>query len=192
MSLIRKIEVFDRTSGKKVVRYQIVADAGVDRITGQRGHVRRRFKTEREAREELRKLTDQASTDSFVPSATVVLRPRDDVGAEPLSKPNAMPGHRSRTSLMILALIIFFIIVLVSLGLYAGIAGRLTDQSISNHPDRPGPLAPHLVTEPHQPPPSLSRTRGSAPGPGQPVAHERSHDKRETYGTRAMQLLLDA
>lgn len=122
---IKKIEVLDRKTGKKVVRYQLVADIGVDPITGQRGQVRRRFKTEREAREELGKLTHQVSTDSFVPRETVIPRSRGDVGAKRASMPNMMPAHLSRTSLMIIAVIIFFVILLIVLGLYAGIAGRM-------------------------------------------------------------------
>jgi hypothetical protein len=185
---IKKIEVLDRETGKKVVRYQLVADVGVDRITGQRSKVRRRFKTEREAREELAKLTHQVSADSFAGRETATPGSPGNVGAERLSKSNVMHGHRSRTSLMIIALIILFIILLVALGLYAGIAGRLTNQSISKHPDRPSPLGPHLgliVTELHRPPPLLSRTQGNAhdygrfatagrvgscctPGPGSP------------------------
>ncbi len=209
---IKKIEVLDHKTGKRVVRYQLVADAGVDRITGQRSQVRRRFKTEREAREELGKLTHQVSTDSFVPRNTVIPPSRGNVGAKRLSMPNMMPGHQSRTSLMIIALIIFFIILVVAFGLYAGVAGRLMDQSIPKYPDRPGPLGPHLclvVTERHRPAPLLSRTYGSAqdygriaaagrvgscftPGPGPPGANNRPPDKRETYPAKAIQLLLDA
>ncbi|WP_245849256.1 Arm DNA-binding domain-containing protein [Mycobacterium palustre] len=151
--------MFDRTSGRKVVRYQVVADAGIDRITGRRGRVRRQFKTEREAREELHKLTRQPSTDSPVPAMTLPQGARNDVGAEPLSAPTVTPSHRSRTSHTILALIILFIILLVALGLYAGISGRLTDQSFSRHPDRTGPLFPRRIvaTELHPAPP-LTRT----------------------------------
>ena len=121
---INKIEVLDRKTGKKVVRYQLVADAGVDAITGQRGQVRRRFKTEREAREQLSKLTHQVSTDSFVPRKTVIPRSQGDVGAKRASMPNMMPGHLSTRSLMIIAVMIFFVILLIALGLYAGKIGR--------------------------------------------------------------------
>jgi hypothetical protein len=193
---IKKIEVLDRKTGKKVVRYRLVVDTGVDRITGQRSRFRRRFKTEREAREELGKLTDQVSTDSFVPGKTEIPRLRGD--AERL---NMMPGHPSRRSLVIIAVIIFFIIFFFALGLYAAIAGRLTNQSIPKHPDRLGLLGPHLclvVTESHRPPPLLFRTHESAqdygriaaagrvgscctPGLGQPGANNPPQYKRETY-----------
>jgi integrase len=64
---IRKLDVADRKTGKTVVRYQLTVDAGSDPITGRRRQVRRRFKTEREAREELGRITEQAATDTFVP-----------------------------------------------------------------------------------------------------------------------------
>jgi len=194
---IKKIEVLDRKTGKKVVRYRLVVDAGVDRITGQRSQFRRRFKTEREAREELAKLTDQASTDSFVPGKTEIPRSRGDAGAK---RPNTMPGHPSRRSLVIIAVVIFFIIFFFALGLYAAITGRLTNQSIPKHPDRLGLPGPHLclvMTERHRPPPLLSRTHESAqdfgriaaagrvgacctPGLGQPAANNPPPYERET------------
>jgi integrase len=70
---IRKVTITDRAIGKTVVRYQVTADAGTDPTTGQRRQVRRRFKTEREAREELGKLTHQVSTGSFVPRKAVTV-----------------------------------------------------------------------------------------------------------------------
>jgi integrase len=70
---IKKLEVLDRKTGKKVVRYQLTVDAGTDPITGRRRQVRRRFNTEREARDELGKITNQASTDTFVPRKAVTV-----------------------------------------------------------------------------------------------------------------------
>jgi integrase len=70
---IKKIDVLDRKSGKTVVRYQLTVDAGPDLSTGRRQQVRRRFKTEREAREELGKITDQAATSTFVPRKAVTV-----------------------------------------------------------------------------------------------------------------------
>ena len=209
---IEKIDVLDRKTGKKVVRYQLVHDVGIDRITGQRIQARRRFKTEREAREELGKLIHQVSTDSSVQRETVIPRSRENVGAKRLSMRNMIPGNLSTTSLILIAVIIFFIILLVALGLYAAIAGRLMNQSMSKHPDRPGMLGAHLclvVTERHRPPPLLYRTNGSAKdygrfaaagrvgsgctsGPGQPGANDRSPYKREIHAAEAIHLPLDA
>jgi integrase len=70
---IKKVKVVDRSRGKTVARYEVTADAGIDQITGKRRQIRRRFKTEREAREELGKLTHQVSTHSFVPRKTVTV-----------------------------------------------------------------------------------------------------------------------
>jgi len=70
---IRKLDVADRKTGKTVVRYQLTVDAGSDPITGRRRQVRRRFKTEREAREELGRITEQAATDTFVPRKAVTV-----------------------------------------------------------------------------------------------------------------------
>jgi hypothetical protein len=70
---IKKVPVLDRKTDKPVVRYQLTVDAGSDPITDRRRQVRRRFKTEREAREELGKITEQAATDTFVPRKAVML-----------------------------------------------------------------------------------------------------------------------
>lgn len=70
---IGKLDVADRKTGKTVVRYQLTVDAGSDPITGRRRQVRRRFKTEREAREELGRITEQAATDTFVPRKAVTV-----------------------------------------------------------------------------------------------------------------------
>lgn len=65
--------MFDRKISKHVVRYQLTVDAGTDPITGRRRQVRRRFSTEREARDELGKITNQASTGTFVPRKAVTV-----------------------------------------------------------------------------------------------------------------------
>ena len=70
---IKKIEVFDRKAGKTVVRYQVTVDAGVNRDTGKRQQVRRRYATEKQARDVLAEITQQASTDAFVPRKAVTV-----------------------------------------------------------------------------------------------------------------------
>ena len=42
---IKKISVTDRATGKPVVRYKVVVDAGVDPETKKRKQIRRRFTT---------------------------------------------------------------------------------------------------------------------------------------------------
>lgn len=55
------------------MRYELVADAGDDPVTGKRRQVRRRFKTEREAREALSKVSHLVVTDAFVPRKTLTI-----------------------------------------------------------------------------------------------------------------------
>lgn len=70
---IKKVEVLDRRTGKTVVRYQVTADAGVSRDSGKRQQVRRRYVTEKQARDSLAEITQQASTDAFVPRKAVTV-----------------------------------------------------------------------------------------------------------------------
>lgn len=48
-------------------------DAGVNRETGKRQQVRRHYATEKEARDALAKITQQAATDSFIPRKAVTV-----------------------------------------------------------------------------------------------------------------------
>ena len=50
---IKKITVTDRATDKPAVRYQMVVDAGVDPETKKRKQIKRRFTTEKAARDEL-------------------------------------------------------------------------------------------------------------------------------------------
>jgi hypothetical protein len=70
---IKKIEVLDRTSGKPVVRYQVTVDAGINPETGKVQQVRRRYATEKLAREALAEITQQVSADAFVPRKAVTV-----------------------------------------------------------------------------------------------------------------------
>ncbi|MGX1774829.1 tyrosine-type recombinase/integrase [Nocardia brasiliensis] len=72
-SQITKVTVADRQTGKSVVRYQVRADAGVDPETGKRHQVRRRYRTEREARAALAKFLTEAASGSFVPRKDVTV-----------------------------------------------------------------------------------------------------------------------
>ncbi len=62
---IKKVDRTDRASGKTVVRYQVTVDAGIDPDTGKRRQVRRRYATEKQARDALAEITQQASTDAL-------------------------------------------------------------------------------------------------------------------------------
>ncbi|BCO40590.1 integrase [Mycobacterium paraintracellulare] len=70
---IKKIDVTDRKTGKTVVRYQLTVDAGINPQTGRRQQVRRRFATEKQARDALAEVGQQAATDQFVPRKAVTV-----------------------------------------------------------------------------------------------------------------------
>ncbi|MFE5285119.1 Arm DNA-binding domain-containing protein [Nocardia sp. NPDC056611] len=70
---ITKMMVTDRRTKKEVVRYEVVADAGRDPESGKRHQIRRRFKTEKEARNALAKFLDQAPSGTFVPRKDVTV-----------------------------------------------------------------------------------------------------------------------
>lgn len=72
-SPIRKVEVADRRTGKTVVRYELRADGGINPTTGQRQQVKRRYATEKEARDALGKLAVAATTGTFVARKTATL-----------------------------------------------------------------------------------------------------------------------
>jgi integrase len=70
---IRKLEVIDRRTGKTVVRYQLTLDAGESPATGKRQQVRRRYATEKDARDALAEIGQQAAADMFVPRKAVTV-----------------------------------------------------------------------------------------------------------------------
>jgi integrase len=70
---IKKIDVLDRRTGKTVVRYQVTLDAGENPETGKRHQVRRRYGTEKQARDALAEIGQQAAADMFVPRKAVTV-----------------------------------------------------------------------------------------------------------------------
>ena len=70
---IKKIQVTDRKTWKTVVRYQLTVDAGMNPETGKRQQVRRRYATEKQARDALAEIAQQVSTDAFVPRKAVTV-----------------------------------------------------------------------------------------------------------------------
>ncbi|WP_406817392.1 tyrosine-type recombinase/integrase [Mycobacterium sp. M23085] len=70
---ITKITTTDRKTGKPVVRYQLRVDGGVNPATGKRQQVRRRYKTEAEARRALAAISDEAVNGRFVARAAVTV-----------------------------------------------------------------------------------------------------------------------
>jgi integrase len=70
---IKKIEVKDRGTGKTVTRYQLTVDAGTDPQTGKRRQVRRRYTTQKQARDALSEISQAAATDTFVARKAVTV-----------------------------------------------------------------------------------------------------------------------
>jgi integrase len=93
---IRKIEVKDRKTGKAVVRYQVTTDAGRDPESGRRRQVRRRFATEKAARDELSSVQGGVRAGTYVHSSRITV---DEACGAWLSskhslKPSTLRGHR--------------------------------------------------------------------------------------------------
>jgi integrase len=70
---IKKIEVVDRKAGKKVVRYELTVDAGTNPETGKRQQIRRRYATERLARDALAEIQNDTATGTFVSRSTLTV-----------------------------------------------------------------------------------------------------------------------
>lgn len=70
---IKKVQVLDRKTGKPVMRYQLRVDGGMNVATGQRQQVKRRYATEREARDALAEISGQASQNTFVARAALTV-----------------------------------------------------------------------------------------------------------------------
>ncbi|KIQ19822.1 tyrosine-type recombinase/integrase [Rhodococcus sp. MEB064] len=71
---IKKLQVQERGTAAPVTRYQVTVDAGVNSLTGRRQQVRRRYRTEREARAALAEIGHQATTGQFVAKSTVTVK----------------------------------------------------------------------------------------------------------------------
>jgi integrase len=63
---IKKLTIADRKTGKSVVRYQVTVDAGHNPTTGKRQQVRRRYESERSARDALAEIQGGAAAGTFV------------------------------------------------------------------------------------------------------------------------------
>jgi integrase len=92
---IRRIELARRSDGKPVVRYQLTVDTGI--VDGRRKQLRRRYATEREAREALAEVRGQLAQGSYVqPSQLTVRQACDDwLAAKHGLKPSTVHGHRT-------------------------------------------------------------------------------------------------
>ncbi|MGA5543776.1 Arm DNA-binding domain-containing protein [Mycobacterium sp. NPDC051198] len=72
-ALFKKVEIRDRTTSRVETRYEVLTDAGKDPVTGKRRQVRRRFKTEKEAREALSSVRTEAAKGTFVARKTLTV-----------------------------------------------------------------------------------------------------------------------
>ncbi|WP_406813987.1 tyrosine-type recombinase/integrase [Mycobacterium sp. M23085] len=69
---IKKVDIGDRKTGKRVVRYQLTVDAG-QAADGRRRQVRRRYASEREARKALAEITGGAIDGTFVARSVLTI-----------------------------------------------------------------------------------------------------------------------
>lgn len=69
---IKKVDVVDRKTGKRAVRYQLTVDAG-RAADGKRRQVRRRYASEREARKALAEITGGAIDGTFVARSVLTI-----------------------------------------------------------------------------------------------------------------------
>jgi integrase len=92
---IRRVELARRSDGKPIVRYQLTVDTGI--VDGRRKQFRRRYATEREAREALAEVRGQLAQGSYVqPSQLTVRQACDDwLAAKHGLKPSTVHGHRT-------------------------------------------------------------------------------------------------
>jgi integrase len=70
---IRKVDVLDRKTSKTVVRYELRVDGGVNTATRQRQQVKRRFTTEKQARDALAEIGGQSTQHTFVARGAVTV-----------------------------------------------------------------------------------------------------------------------
>jgi integrase len=93
---IKKMSVKDRATGKTVVRYQVTVDAGHDPETGRRRQVRRRFVTEKEARDELASLQGGVNAGTYVHTSKLTVDQACEgwLASKHSLKPSTLRGHR--------------------------------------------------------------------------------------------------
>ena len=68
---IRRVELASRVGSKPVVRYQLTVDTGI--VDGKRKQLRRRYRTEKEARAALAEIQGQVTAGTYVQPSTVTL-----------------------------------------------------------------------------------------------------------------------
>lgn len=92
---IRRIELAHRSGGKPVVRYQLTVDTGL--VDGKRKQLRRRYSTEREARQALAEIRGQLAQGSYVRPSRLTIRQacEDWLASKQGLKPSTVHGHKT-------------------------------------------------------------------------------------------------
>jgi integrase len=89
---IRRVERARRTGSKPVVRYQLTVDTGI--VDGKRKQLRRRYRTEKEARTALAEIQGQVASGTYVQPSTLTV---EQACADWFALPPQDPAdHRSR------------------------------------------------------------------------------------------------
>jgi integrase len=91
---IKRIELADRDGGRPVARYQLTVDVGV--VDGKRKQLRKRYESEREARDALDAVRGDVAKGTYVHPSKVTLAEacQDWLAAKHGLKPSTLHGHR--------------------------------------------------------------------------------------------------
>ncbi|MHC9291988.1 tyrosine-type recombinase/integrase [Mycobacterium sp. LTG2003] len=91
---IKRVELASRRGGRPVVRYQLTVDVGI--VDGKRKQFRKRYATEKEARDALDDIRGQVAQGTYVhPTSTTVAQACDDwLASKHGLKPSTLHGHR--------------------------------------------------------------------------------------------------
>jgi integrase len=101
---IKRVELAARDGGRPVVRYQLTVDVGV--VDGKRKQLRKRYKTEREARAALDAVRGDVAKGTYVhPSKITVAQACEDwLASKHGLKPSTLHGHRANLAPALAAL----------------------------------------------------------------------------------------
>ncbi|MGO9386257.1 MAG: tyrosine-type recombinase/integrase [Mycobacterium sp.] len=91
---IKRVELAARDGGRPVIRYQLIVDVGV--VDGRRKQLRKRYKTEREARAALDAVRGDVAKGTYVHPSKVTLAQacEDWLASKHGLKPSTLHGHR--------------------------------------------------------------------------------------------------
>lgn len=95
---IRKVSVSNRRTGKAEIRYQLTVDISHDTETGKRRQIRRRFPTEKAARDELAKVAGGVAGGTYVAASKLTVDAVCEawLASKHSLKESTLAGHRSK------------------------------------------------------------------------------------------------